>query len=132
MNKIYLFSYLFINLVTFQNQEKKVISVLFDIKSEKEFIYEDKSIKFFAKTEYEEGVQYRIGDEYFFVDRGSKGVALSSIKDVKFSDLVDIKKDIENNKYVFKSDIYEKVYLYKKICDDKYIKYEAVLLYFEI
>ena len=105
---------------------------MFDINSEKEIIYEGKSIKFFAKTEYEEGVQYRTGDEYFFVDRGSKGVVLTSIKDVKFSDLEDIKKDIENNKYLFKSDIYEKVYLYEKVCDDKYIKYEAELLYFEI
>ena len=132
VNKIYLFIYLSIYLVTFQNQEKKVISVMFDIKSEKEFIYEGKSIKFFAKTKQRRGVVYRIGDEYFFVDRGNEGVALSSIRGVKFSDLEDIKKDIENNKYLFKSDIYEKVYLYKKICDGKYIKYEAELLYFEV
>ena len=133
MNKIYLFIYVFTNIVTFQNQEKKVISVMFDINSEKEIIYEGKSIKFFAKTEYEEGVQYRIGDEYFFVDGGSKGVALSSIKDVKLSDFKEIKKDIETDTiWGFKSDIYEKVYLYEKICDGKYIKYEAELMYFEI
>ena len=116
-----------------ENKEKKEVSILFDINSEKKFIYEYNSIKFFAKTEYEEGVQYRIGDEYFFVDGVSKGVALSSIKDVKLSDFKEIKKDIETDTiWGFKSDIYEKVYLYEKICDDKYIKYEAVLLYFEI
>ena len=94
-----------------ENKEKKEVSILFDINSEKKFIYEYNSIKFFAKTEYEEGVQYRIGDEYFFVDGVSKWVALSSIKDVKLSDFKEIKKDIETDTiWGFKSDIYEKVY----------------------
>lgn len=124
---------IFIYLFSLQNQEKKVISVLFDIKSKKEFIYERKTIKFFEKLKQKRGVQYRIGDEYFFVKKGNNGIAFSSIKDVKLSDFEDIKKDIETDTvWGFKSDIYEKVYLYEKICDDKYIKYEAVLLYFEI
>jgi uncharacterized protein YjhX (UPF0386 family) len=128
-----IFIYLFIYLFSLQNQEKKVISVLFDIKSKKEFIYERKTIKFFEKLKQKRGVQYRIGDEYFFVKKGNNGIAFSSIKDVKLSDFEDIKKDIETDTvWGFKSDIYEKVYLYEKICDDKYIKYEAVLLYFEI
>ena len=115
------------------NKEKKEVSILFDINSEKEFLYEGESFKFFQKTEWEEGVEYGIGDESFFVEKGSYRVELSSIKDVKLSDFKDIKKDIETDTiWGFKSDIYEKVYLYEKICDDKYIKHEAVLLYFEI
>ena len=74
-----------------------MISVLFDIKSKKEFIYERKTIKFFEKLKQKRGVQYRIGDEYFFVKKGNNGIAFSSIKDVKLSDFEDIKKDIETD-----------------------------------
>lgn len=131
MNKIYLFIYLSICFISFQNQ-KQTISVYFNEESPEKFLSDEgQNLSFFEKIQQKNETIFIIQDEYFFLKKGQKKVCVASIEEIQFTSIEDVKKDIHKNKYIFKSEIYEKIYLYEVINKNKYIKHEVELLYFE-